>query len=249
MRYVRLFFKKLILMLLIVVVSCDNDDETVMPTINEVPVNETISILFVGNSHTNYNSGLATHLEGFTSSFEIDVHAEIVAPNGFTLEQHIQSESTLSRIQNTDWDIIILQENTYRAAFETEEMKQSILAFSELFATSNTQVYLFKTWAYQDMPEMNNLLDIAYNESSVLSNFPIISIGSVWETFIATSSINIYDDDGVHPNPNGTYLTSGLFFKKLFSDQDIIPSSYNSSLTPELANEIKTFISSQTIIQ
>jgi hypothetical protein len=99
------------------------------------------------------------------------------------------------------------------------------------------------------MPEMNNLLTIAYNESSVLSNFPVIPIGSVWETFIDTSSIPIYEDDTVHPNPNGTYLTAGLFFKKLFPDQNIISSSYNSSLTPELANEIKTFVSSQTIIQ
>ena len=248
MKYVPSFFKKYILVLFVIVVSCDNDDGAVS-LINDEPVDQTISILFIGNSHTNYNSGLATHLEGFASSFEIDIQTEIVAPNGFTLEQHVQSESTLFRIENTDWDVIILQENTYRAAYETEEMKQSILDFTEVFATSNTQVSLFKTWAYQDMPEMNNLLTIAYNESSVLSNFPVIPIGSVWETFIDTSSINIYDDDTVHPNPNGTYLTAGLFFKKLFPDQNIISSSYNSSLTPELANEIKTFVSSQTIIQ
>ncbi len=248
MKYVCTFLKKCLLVVSVIVVSCDNDDGAVS-AMNDAPVDETLSILFIGNSHTNYNSGLATHVEEFASSFGIDVQAEIVAPNGFTLEAHVQSESTLFRIQNTDWDIIILQENTYRAAYETEEMKQSILDFTEVFATSNTQVSLFKTWAYQDMPEMNNLLDIAYNESSVLSNFPVIPIGSVWETFITTSTIDIYDDDNVHPNPTGTYLTAGLFFKKLFPDQDITSSTYHSSLTPELANEIKTYVSSQTIIQ
>ncbi|MEP0265439.1 hypothetical protein [Dokdonia sp.] len=249
MKFLKLFFKRYAVLLLVIVISCDNDDTQTVISDNEMPIDETMSILFIGNSHTNYNSGIATHLEGFASSLDIEIQAQIIAPNGFTLEEHLQSESTLFIINNTDWDVIILQENTYRAAYETEEMKESILAFKDVLASINMQVYLFKTWAYQDMPEMNNLLDTAYNESSLLSDFPVISIGSAWETFLTASSINIYDDDTIHPNLNGTYLTAGLFFKKLFSDQNIISSPYNSSLTPEIASEIKTFVSSQTIIQ
>lgn len=226
--------------------GCQSDDTRVVDEIqNDTPV--ATKILFIGNSHTYYNQGVAIHVKRFAESFDIAMLSQESAQGGFTLEDHLNATTTLAAIESEDWDIIVLQENTFRAAYEPEAMQSSISEFTTLLGTTTATVYLFQTWAYHGMPEMNPLLNEAYTTASNTSGYPVLRIGNLWNTFIDQHpSIPLHDGDQVHPAMTGTYLTSALFFKKLFNYQQL-SSTYLSSLTEEEATIIQEFVSSNML--
>ena len=204
-------------------------------------------ILFIGNSHTQYNGGLDLHLRGFTSDAEIPTLITAQAISGFTLEDHLNLPATLDLIASEAWDIIVLQENTSRAAYEPSEMLESIEAFKTLFGQSGSEVYLFQTWAYENIPEMNALLTNVYNQAVTTSGFKLLSVGSLWVQFHSQQSLSLYNDDGVHPNLLGTYLNAAIFYKKFFGATDLDTVNYNATLDLEQATIVKTFVSSLSL--
>jgi len=231
---------------IILLVGCSSDDTRVMDETDDSTVTVT-NVLFIGNSHTYYNQGLANHLQHFGDSFQVSLLADEAAQGGYTLENHLASTATLNAISNTDWDFIVLQENSYRAAYEREEMLASISEFSTLLGSTNATVLLFQTWAYQDTPEMHPLIDQSYSSASSDTGYAVVRIGRIWNTFIAQyPEISLYSEDDVHPSPAGTYLTTGLFFKKLFNYSSIT-GPYQGTLSAEEASIIQAFVSSTTI--
>ena len=233
------FFKLFILLLLLT--SCSKH-ESVQGVINTNP-DEGKKVLFIGNSHTYYNSGIPNHINGFAGSLNIVADTDMSAQGGFSLSDHLQYQPTLDAISSEDWDIIVLQENSYRAAFESDLMLESIEAFDVLLEDSGAAVFLFKTWAYENDPDMLSLLNASYNQANILSDFPIISVGNIWKDFMDTHEISLYADDGIHPNQKGTYFSAAVFFKKFFNVNDINSATYQGYVEPEDAQAIKAFVS------
>lgn len=232
--------------LLLILAGCKSDDDDSI--VEQVVVEkESTSILFIGNSHTNFNGGIDNQVNAFAQSVDLASDAERTAPNGFTLQDHLNSQTTLDAIDRQTWDYIILQENTYRAAYEAEEMLESISQFTDLLQSKSATIYLFKTWAYDGEPEMNALLDEAYFQASALSGYSTVAIGSYWKTFQATNDVNLYSGDSVHPNENGTYLSAGLFFKKIFNYPNLNEVPNTAGIEPNAAEIIRDFISNQNI--
>lgn len=200
-------------------------------------------ILFIGNSHTNFNGGLDTHLRGFVNTDDTSNLIAIQAFGGFTLKNHLDNQSTLDIIASEEWDFIVLQENSYIAAFEPNEMLDSIERFKTLFAQSGSEIYLFKTWAYEDMPVMNTLLTNVYNQAHINSGFKRMPIGTYWTQFHNEHTTSLYNDDGIHPNLLGTYLNAAIFFKKFYDVNDLTRSGYEAMLTEDQAIMVKAFVS------
>lgn len=65
-------------------------------------------ILFIGNSYTDLNGGLDTHLLGFAPNSE----SARMTPGGYTLQDHWQAASTLDAIRSGKWDLVVLQEQS-----------------------------------------------------------------------------------------------------------------------------------------
>lgn len=236
---VRLF----LLCIMLLCLSCSkSDDDPTMPIDQETPT-LVKRVLFIGNSHTNYNGGIDAQLRGFAQADQITTTVAKQAPGGFTLEDHLNSSATLNTLASEQWDVIILQENTFRAAYHPEDMLESIAQFEEVLANSPAKIYLFKTWAYSDAPEMNALLDTAYQQAQSQSSFSTLSIGSYWINYQSLHQDNLYSDDGIHPSVVGTYLCGGIFYKKIFGIDDLNLSTYDYVLDAQQASRIKSFIS------
>lgn len=241
----KLRYIKFLICSLSLVFYCSNSDD--FPDGQNNQEDDAFKVLFIGNSHTHFNSGLATHVEAFASSFAIDAVSQMSAPGGFTLEDHLTYEPTMTMINSEEWDAIVLQENTLRAASEPELMLESVEEFQAVFQNSSAAIYLFQTWPYQSHPEMLSQLHHAYNDARIQSGFILVSVGNHWNTFSATHTLNLYNDDGIHPNTMGTYLTAGLFFKKIFGVTSINESTYEGTLESEDAEVIKAFVSTTSL--
>lgn len=232
-------------LLLFLINSCSEPDNTSGPSVGNPNIDK--QVLFIGNSHTNFNLGLPTYVKGFAASYGINSNVRMSAPNGFTLEDHLTFQATIDLINSENWDVIILQENSYRAANETHLMLNSIESFITLLQSSGATIYLFKTWAYQDQPEMLLDLDEAYNMANAISGYQVVPIGTIWRNFSVIHTINLYEGDDVHPNIAGSYLTAAVFYKKVFNSNFLSDSSYNGQINTEDATLIKDFVSNLSL--
>ena len=69
---------------------------------------ETCKILFIGSSYFNYNN-LPDLFENLAISSGKEVYIDHYGGNGFYLDDHASSSATESKINEHDWDYIILQ--------------------------------------------------------------------------------------------------------------------------------------------
>ncbi len=223
--------------------SCSKETSSEQPVENKEPIATSVrEILFIGNSHTYYNSGVSFHLTEFQKNDDPSMEPFIKEAtfSGYSLQDHLSNAGTLSKLEERSWEAIVLQENTFVAANDSEATIASIKAFQELLSTTGTRIYLFMTWPYKEEPQMYNAIKSTYEDAARATRAKIVPVGTVWRDIQADSEANIdlYDADGVHPNVLGTYLASALFYAEIF---DKSPSSnpYNGGLDAETANYLK----------
>ena len=229
--------------LLIIAVSCDTDQDPVDKEIADLNVPFLPEkVLFIGNSHTNYNEGIDFHLREFlkATSLPFTPIVEKITMDGYTMEQHSEDDNTLSKISEKEWDIIVFQENTYRAAYEALDAKVGMQNLRFKIKNPNTKVLLFMTWAYEDSPNMINAIKATYEETAQLTNAIVIPVGIAFRDVPndPDNNIDLYNEDGIHPSLEGTFLATAMFYARIY-EKDPIENSYTANLTKENADYLK----------
>jgi hypothetical protein len=235
-------FYLLSLVVLIITFSCEKEEIE--------PCKAPQNILFIGNSFTYFNKGLAFHLKNFIIN-DTSLHVnkvEEVTKGGYTLENHWNDTATINKIKLGDWDVIILQEHSLRPVTDKEKMLMYSREFNSLIkSTGNAKLYFFMTWAYEYYPDMIYPLAESYKEDAKKMRAAVIPVGLAWDELIkSNNAINLYNSDGRHPNINGTFFTASIFYKTLFNldpgfnqYRDTLVSEETASLLKEWANKIK----------
>ena len=74
-----------------------------------------------------------------------------------------------------------------------------------------------------------------YHEASELIHAPIVPVGDAWEIAHGRKpDLELWNKDGKHPAPAGTYLAACVFYKALFK-QSPVGLKYTGSLDPATA--------------
>lgn len=197
------------------------------------------AILFIGNSHTFYNEGIAKHLLEFRryddpASLPI-IHE--VARGGYSLEDHLNDPSSLSKLMEREWDYVIFQENTTVAAETRDSTTEALVGLSESIAQKETDILLFMTWPYKDRPEMLRGIEETYEKAAAAINATIVPVGKEWMALDngTLMEVDLYNADGIHASLSGTFYASALFYKAIY---DSVPAQngYSAGLPSEIAN-------------
>ncbi len=225
-----------------ILISCSSDTKVDPQDENEISdAFKPQKVLFIGNSHTYFNQGVDFHLQEFAlqGNLSFEPQIEKIAFGGYTLEQHLENELTLKMINEQEWDIVVLQENTFRAA---NEMEAALVAIPEFKAklTANTKVFLFMTWAYEEEPNMLSTLKQTYERAATVIDGTIVPVGIAFDQAQEdiSSTISLYNQDGVHPSPEGTFLAAGMFYRAIY-EQNPVLNSYNAGFTLATATYLK----------
>ncbi|MEJ1239686.1 DUF4886 domain-containing protein [Chryseolinea sp. T2] len=226
---------RLLLLSMIFTFSCGKEDVESF----EAPE----SILFIGNSYTYFNRGLAFHLKQYLSTDDKNssVRVEEIAKGGYTLESHWKDTATVNAILRGSWDIIVLQEQSLRPVDDRGKMMTYAAKFDSLIKTSGqTKLYFFMTWAYKDQPDMIYPVSDSYNDVASKLKATVVPVGQAWSQFVSSKdTINLYDSDGAHPNINGTFYTASIFYRTMFH-KDLSVNSYRDPLiSSEKAADLK----------
>lgn len=223
--------------------SCSKDEANAPDKeVEELQYSSEEEILFIGNSHTYYNSGLAHHLDRFRSYDDLDYKPFIrdASLAGYRLSEHLTNSATIDKINERDWEFIVFQENTFYAANEGESTVAAMEAFAEMLSQKKTKIILFMTWEYKDQPEMYGPIDKTNKDAAQASGATVVRVGQVWRSIVeeAPENIELYNEDGYHPGIQGTMLAASMFYKAIYG-KNPSDNPYNPGLTPEAANYIK----------
>ncbi len=177
-------------------------------------------ILFIGNSFTFYNDGVDYHLQKMaisdisddTTNYDI----QKIAVSSYTLEDHYGDPLTLNKIKSTNWNTVVLQEQSTRPINNPTLFLEFAGKLDVEIKKIQAKTVLYMTWALKETPTEIDQLAASYNSTGQALNTPVVPVGKVWDFFVRNyPAINLYFTDNKHPALTGTYLTACVFYSYL----------------------------------
>lgn len=222
---------------------------------------DTLRVLFIGNSYTYYNSTPELFKALVQEKFpEQEIETQLISGGGMTLSDHWQNESTVATIRSGDWDYVVLQEqsklgmsvtidnNVYFG--ETERFFEYARKFDTEITNAGARTAFLMTWSVKDQPEEQAILTNAYASTAKELGGIVAPVGLVWDELRTNPKIELYADDGGHPSPIGSYLSAVTLYATLMSDDpqglsgtisgNKLSSTGERSLNKELLVDIST---------
>ena len=207
---------------------------------------EEIRVLFLGNSYT-YVNDLPKIIEDIaTNENKVFKHAS-VTPGGCTLFQHVESQTSLSKIRQGNWDFVVLQEQSQLPVidyYRHNTLKPSYKALydSIMLYNPNSKVVGYMTWGrryggqqcvnfgeglycsadFVDFNHMQDTLTAAYCENAYATNSYVAPVGEAWKAALATDpSLVLHSNDNSHPSYDGSYLAACVFYSVFWNKTPI----------------------------
>lgn len=191
------------------------------------PAAHPLHVLFIGNSYT-YVNNLPALLEGLGASANppVPIQTRAVTRPGVRLQQHWDRGEALAALREGHWDYVVLQEQSTLGLLLIEgrhEVNDPELAFhpyARRFAEEarkvGAQPLFLLTWARRDTPESQARLTQAYMSVARDLGAPIIPAGLAWARVRQEEpDVVLYNQDGSHPAPAGSYLTASTLYATL----------------------------------
>lgn len=177
-----------------------------------------IRVLFIGNSYTFYND-LPVQLQQIAASMRETrtIQTERVVVGGRSLKQHWEDTVALAAVRRGGWDYVILQEHSLGALNAPDTMRKYIGLFNQEIRKTGAQTVLYMTWARQHRPESQDTIARMYTGIGREIRALVAPVGLAWQRVRREyPAIVLFDPDGTHPSPEGSYLAACMFYAMFY---------------------------------
>jgi hypothetical protein len=223
--------------------ACKSDPEQKSKAIveNSRALPEITRILFIGNSHTNRND-IPKTIQLMAQSAGDSTYSHNETQPGYTLAQHCAREETLRTIDSLKWDFVVLQEQGGLQALPVPLIDTGVCQYTQKLIdaikrnSSNTKIILYMTHAYRNgvltfggndwaasdplvatYSGMQNRIRENLINMSERFDVELSPAGVLWKLFQDRyPSVNLFDTDGIHPLPNGSYLLACAIYSTIY---------------------------------
>ena len=216
---------------------------------------DSVSVLFVGNSYTSVND-LPNVFKQLTGSLGDEATVDSKTNGGYTFQNHLVDPVTMSKIHAKPWDYVVLQGQSQEPSFPFGQVNANTLPPAVALADSvyaNSfcgQSMYFMTWGRQvgdpqwdsinTFYKMNNRLRNAYVRIADSANASVAPVGVAWKYIIDNHpTINLYSPDGSHPSLEGTYLAACTFYASVYR-KNSTGATYTAGLDPTIAGVLQS---------
>jgi hypothetical protein len=220
---------------------------------------KTLRVLFIGNSYTAVNN-LPSQIAQLADGTHDTLIYDMSAPGGYTFQQHTTNTTTLSKIQQGNWDYVVLQEQSQLPSFPDAQVASDVYpyahALDSIIHENNpcAKTIFYVTWGRKNgdasncaffppvctYDGMDSLLQLRYSKMAEFNSSAIAPVAMVWHR-VRTSApgIELYDTDESHPSMAGTFVAACAFYSVLF-EKSPLESTYTAGLNPGTTALIKT---------
>lgn len=212
---------------------------------------QTKRVLFLGNSYTFYNSlpQLVSNMTGASGRTLITDNNTV---GGYTLNNHLSNATSLSKIQQGQWDYVVIQEQSqiptidyYRYNF----MYPSGIGLRDSIKKYNpcATIITYMTWGrryggqqcdgtntycspvFTDFNHMQDSLTSAYEELADLIGAQDAPVGVAWKNVLNSSSYVLHVSDNSHPSLEGSYIAACVIYSAIWK-MPSLGNTYTSGL-------------------
>jgi hypothetical protein len=188
-----------------------------------------VRVLFVGNSYT-YVNDLPSVFRQLAGSGGHRVQTGMAASGGATLADHAGSSDTQTVIAGSPWQFVVLQEQSEVPS--TEQLRQwqmypAARLLVDRVRAVGAQPVFFVTWAHRaGWPEyglgyadMQAQIDDGYEQIAGELGVRLAPVGYAWWAAMRQDpQLDLWQDDGSHPDQSGTYLAACVFYAVVFGE-------------------------------
>jgi len=222
-------------------------------------------VLFLGNSYI-----AANYLPNMISALAISagdlLEFNSNTPGGYTFQGHSTNATSISLIEQGNWDIVVLQEQSQLPSFPDVQVLSSVFPYAQILDSmivannSCAETMFYMTWGRKigdtgNCPTwppvctyegMDDLLAQRYMQMMNDNDAVVSPVGKVWR-YLRTNfpAIELYQADNSHPSLAGTYAAACCFYTSIFEkDPLLITSDQGLSAQDALTirNAVKTIV-------
>lgn len=211
---------------------------------------DTKKVLFIGNSYTAQNN-LPELVKQLALAGGDTLIYESITPGGATLEQHASNPATINTILSSNWDFVVLQEQSQRPSFSDAQVADEVFPYAsylDSIVKSNDDcigtVY-YMTWGRKNgdagncavwppvctYEGMDSLLQLRYTQMAEQNGGIISPAAPIWRHLRNNyPNLELYEPDESHPSAIGSYAAAAGFYNVLFKKSPL-NNSYHFSLS------------------
>lgn len=215
---------------------------------------DSLSVLFIGNSYT-YVNDLPTLFLNVTQSLGDNATIDSKSNGGYTFQNQLTDPLTHTKIGSQAWDFVVIQGQSQEPSFPYDQVNTNTLPPAVQLADSVyannycSQVMYFMTWGRQvgdpqwdsinTFDKMNVRLRNAYLRISDSAEASVSPVGVAWK-YVRDNypTINLYSGDGSHPSMEGSYLAACTFYASLFRKSPV-GATYTAGLSATVAGQLQ----------
>lgn len=197
---------------------------------------ESKRVLFIGNSYT-YVNNLPQMIADIANSMGDTLIFDSNAPGGYTLQSHSTNAVTLEKIASSNWDFVVLQEQSQFPSFPISQVETDVFPYAHILDSlinannSCSETVFYMTWGRKNgdasncaswppvctYSGMDSLLNLRYRMMAENNHAILSPVGAVWN-YIRQNypSIELYSSDESHPSTAGTYAAACSFYTTLY---------------------------------
>lgn len=193
-------------------------------------------VLFVGNSYT-YVNNLPQLISQLADANGDSLIYDSSTPGGYTFQLHSTDATTLAKIAQYPWDMVVLQEQSQIPSWDPAQVATDCYPYARALDSliqlndSCTETFFYMTWGRQNgdasncpfytpvctYDGMQQRLRESYLEMGVNNHASVSPVGVAWKHLRDLyPSINLYQADESHPSIYGSYLAACVFYSSLY---------------------------------
>jgi len=216
-----------------------------------------MKVLFIGNSHTYFNS-LPSIVEELLKD-KIDnqtIEISSATGGGLSFTDHVNMLSTIDAIHQDNWDVVVLQENGVYGSFPIEEAQTMVYPHAEtlrnrIFANHpETAILLYMTHAFKNggdwCDEDPNVCSYELMQDAVRQNYlemedfmgaAVAPAGMMWWIINDEMPMELWDNDNIHTSHRGAFV-SALTIAIAISGTEAMESDFYQNIFEDAEKEV-----------
>jgi hypothetical protein len=197
-----------------------------------------VRVLFIGNSLTYYNNLGAMLSAVARSGGDSSVRTATVAFADYALEDHMREGSAVRALKDAKWEYVVMQQGPSSRPENQLLLLDGAKAFAPHIRAAGAEPVLYQVWPQSDRFVDFPAVRTSYRNAAAGVHGIFAPVGDAWTiAWELDPSVRLYDADGLHPTPAGTYLAAIVILHQL---RGTVPTS--------LPLEIPGYPASQSVV-